>query len=110
MNEMNNVCIDWLSINIPIILPLRVSVEDKIIYAKKFFENFIMKKLNLLKEEVDWTPYNGKNYRHQGILHFGQYLKFGLCSLDTKRISYDEYKKWFQDDSSFLKDLNKDID
>lgn len=110
MNEMNNVCIDWLSINIPIILPVSSSKEERKKYAYNFFENFILKKLNIFKEEVDWLPYSGKNYRQEGIIFFGQYMKFGICSLDTKRISYDEYTKWFNDDESFYKDLNKDID
>ena len=62
MNEMNNVCIDWLSINIPIILPISSSEEDRKKYAYNFFENFILRKLNMFKEEVEWLPYNVKNY------------------------------------------------
>lgn len=110
MNEMNNVCVDWLSINIPIILSSSSCEQQRLKYANDFFKNYIVKKLNLLKEEIDWTPYNGSSYRHKGIIKFGQYMKFGLCSLDTKRISYEEYKKWFDAEDSFYKDLNKDID
>ena len=53
MNEMNNVCIDWLSINIPIILPVSSSKEDRRIYAYNFFKNYVLKKLNILNEEEE---------------------------------------------------------
>ena len=110
MFELNNVCIDWLSINIPIIMPTYSKVEQRIKYAREFFVNYIEKKLNIGDDEINFELQNGSKFRQQGIIYFGQYMKFGVCSLDTKRISLEEFNKWFKRDDSYYNNLEKNSD